>query len=332
MLTVPEILEQIDAVEFISQYCDLTEKNGEWWGLSPFKTEKTPSFSVNRETGWYYDFSSGVGGTLVDFVMRAENVSVYSAVQKLKQYAGIKEDTTGPPQRLAAARVARRFSPHVKRRQPPAHQFLSEDAMRRYEFDEGKLQMWADEGISWESMKKFDVKYDRLDSRIVYPIKDWSGKIISVCGRTCDPNWKAKGIRKYTYLGSLGTLDTIYAYFENKDAIIKQKEIILVEGCKSVLKLDTWGIHNSGALLTSHLSQPQFDKLVKLASYHGVRPVFALDEDVQVEKDELIQKLKRFTTVEYVDAHTGELEAKMSPVDMGEEVWRKLYAERRRLR
>jgi len=54
-LEVSDILDAVDMAEYISQYTDLKEENGELWGLSPFKDEKTPSFSVRPETGYFYD-------------------------------------------------------------------------------------------------------------------------------------------------------------------------------------------------------------------------------------------------------------------------------------
>jgi DNA primase len=58
-------ISSIDIVEFLSQYTELTEKNGEYWGLSPLKEENTPSFSVRKEENTFYDFSSGVGGNVL---------------------------------------------------------------------------------------------------------------------------------------------------------------------------------------------------------------------------------------------------------------------------
>ncbi len=55
MLETEDLIEEIDIVDYISQFVELEEKGGEYWGLSPFKEEKTPSFSVRRETGEFYD-------------------------------------------------------------------------------------------------------------------------------------------------------------------------------------------------------------------------------------------------------------------------------------
>ena len=59
-----DLIQSVDIVEFISQFVDLEEKNGEYWGLSCFKDEKTPSFSVRRDPPLFYDYSSGIGGDL----------------------------------------------------------------------------------------------------------------------------------------------------------------------------------------------------------------------------------------------------------------------------
>ena len=67
-MEVEEILDQVDILEYISQYCDFEKKGGEWWSLSPFTEEKTPSFSVNTEKQMFYDFSSGAGGNLIHFI------------------------------------------------------------------------------------------------------------------------------------------------------------------------------------------------------------------------------------------------------------------------
>ena len=90
------------------------------------------------------------------------------------------------------------------------------------------------------------------------------------------------------------------------------------------MKADTWGIKNTGAILTSHLNPYQMKILIKL----GCKVVFALDKGVDVREDDNIQRLKRYLDVEYIFDKDGLLEDKMSPVDAGEEVWKKLYERR----
>lgn len=331
-MEVSDIIDAVDISEYMSQYCEFEEKNGELWSISPFNPdERTPSFSLRPDAGVFYDFSVGFGGNIVDFIMRKDNVSLVGAINKLKKYAHITETDEGLVTRLEATRVAKQYRKTEKPRQQMTAKFLPDDYMDRYEFRKDKLQMWADEGITWDSMRKYGVRYDALDNRIVYPIKDYDGRIFSVSGRTCDPDFKAKGLRKYTYMGSIGTLATIYGFSDNREAILQSNEIILFEGAKSVLLMDGWGLNNTGALMTSHLSQNQFEFLIRLSSFSDIRVVFALDSDVDITKDDRIMKLLSYARVEWVQNRNDLLEPKMSPTDKGFDVWKRLYTQRRRL-
>lgn len=324
-MEVSELLEKVDILEYISQYCDFEEKNGEFWCLSPFKEEKTPSFSVNTEKQRFYDFSSGCGGNLIHFIRRYNNCSFLEAVEIIKKYANITDKLNITTKRLACTECAKKFkhSPHTAKESKST--VLSPTYMERYEFDKEKLQVWADEGISFKTMEKFGVCYDSFSDRIVYPIKNYNGDIINVSGRTLDKDFKEKGIRKYTYFMPLGCLDTLYGFSDNAQSILEKKEIIIFEGAKSVMLADGWDVTNSVAILTSHLNPQQLLFLIKL----GVRVVFALDEDVNILEDVNIKKLKRYVKIEWVKNFDNLLASKMSPVDAGLEVWQALYAKRR---
>lgn len=330
-MEVADIIEAIDIAEYISRFVELEEKGGELWGLSPFKEENTPSFSLNPEKGFWYDFSAGVGGNLIDFVMKYDNVSVRGAVNILKKYANISEKGEAAPHRLEATKIARKYRWRAKPRAVVTAKPLPANYMDRYEFRKDKLKIWADDGIGWDVMRKFSIRYDAFDNRIVYPIKDYEGNIISVCGRTCDPDFKEKRIRKYTYFQEIGTVDTLYGFSDNREAILASREIILFEGAKSCLKMAGWGFQNTAAILTSHLSPNQYQFLLKLSSWHGVRIVFALDSDVDITKDKNIMRLTQFARVEWVRNMENLLPEKDSPADRGLEVFKKLYEGRRRL-
>jgi DNA primase len=320
-MEISDLLESVDILDYIAQYTEFTEKNGEFWALSPLKEENTPSFSVRRETNSFYDFSSGVGGNVITFIRYYHKCSASAAVEMLKAYAGISDETFTPRKRLAALDVARRYQRKTKNTKDSKTTRLPDDYMDRYEVRPDKLAVWLDEGISAESLEKFQVRYDSFSDRLVYPIRDPAGNIINVSGRTVDPEWKEKKLRKYTYFKPLGILDTIYGFAENRRAIEKSGEIILFEGAKSVMLADSWGISNTGAVLTSHLNPYQMKLLIRL----GCRVVFALDKDVSIKDDHNIKKLKQYVRVEYVCDTDDLLTEKMSPVDAGYETWKKLY-------
>lgn len=331
-MEVSEIIEQVDILEYISQFCELEEKHdGEFWGLSPLKEENTPSFSVNVDKQRFYDFSSGKGGNVLDFICQYHGCEFRKGLAILKKYANITDDMSvegEAPKRLLSTTIAKRFRPNKHNRKESKSTILPADYMNRYELNRGKLAVWESEGITAESMDRFQVRYDPFSNRIVYPIKNTSGDIINVCGRTLDPQFKEKKLRKYTYFKPLGLLDTIYGLSENMEYIRQKKEVILFEGAKSVMIADGWGIKNTGAILTSHLNPYQFQLLIRL----GVTVVFALDAEVDIREDQNIRKLMPYVRVEWVRNKDGLLGDKDAPVDRGFEVFQKLYEERRRLK
>ena len=203
-----------------------------------------------------------------------------------------------------------------------------ENCMEKYEKVAEKLAVWESEGISRASLDKFQVYFDRFSNRLVYPIRNFDGKIVNIGGRTLDPDFKEKKLRKYTYFSNWGEMNVIYGLFENIAEVEKKHEIIIFEGCKSVLIADTWGIHNCGALLTSHLNPQQLKLLAKL----GVRVVFALDKDVRIREDHNIAQLKQYVNVEYLWDKDDLLDTKDAPVDKGVEVFKKLYEQRLKYR
>ncbi|MBP5462719.1 MAG: hypothetical protein J6Y20_11455 [Lachnospiraceae bacterium] len=323
-----ELIKYIDIVEFISQFVDLEEKNGEFWGLSCFKDEKTPSFSVRREPPVFFDYSSGIGGNVFTFVKYYYNCSAREAIDILKKYAGVGGEIAAPREKMSATVTCKRFSKPKSTQKQSKTTVLPDDYMERYEKNDEKLAVWQSEGISKASLDRFQVFYDSFSDRLVYPIRNIDGKIVNIGGRTLDPLWKEKKLRKYCYFHSWGTMDTIYGLAENMDFIKQEHEIILFEGCKSVLIADTWGIRNTGAILTSHLNPSQMKILARL----GCRVVFALDKDVRIRDDHNIAKLKQYVNVEYLYDKGDLLDEKDSPVDKGKEVFGKLYDERLKLR
>lgn len=323
-----ELIRSIDIVELASLFVDLEEKNGEYWGISPFTfpPENTPSFSVRRESGSFYDFSSGIGGTAVTLIQNCKKLSKSEAIKWLIKYAGGDGNNLRTHENMSATSVCKKFAPNVKKKRAGNMAGYGEDCMERFEIADDKLKTWESEGISRETLATFQVRYDRFSDRLVYPIKNENGKIVNIGGRTLDPEWKQKKLRKYTYLYKWGgSMSVVYGIFENMQYIRKRKEVIVFEGCKSVLIANTWGIKNTAALLTSHLSPEQMKILAKL----GCRVVFALDKEINIKKDHNIERLKRYVKVEYLIDKDGVLENKDSPVDKGKEVFLQLYSDKR---
>ena len=330
-MPVEELLDQIDIVDYISQYVELEQKGDEWWGISPFTDppERTPSFSVRRENRSWYDFSSGRAGNALTFTKFYFGCGGREAYEKLGSYLGLDEGQLVPRRKLTATTVCRQFLPQKSSQKTGEPIKLAPDYMIRYDQNLERVQLWRDEGISDDILRKFSVCYDHFSNRIVYPIRDLSGTIVNIGGRALDPDYKEKGQRKYNYFYKWPAgMNLLYGLYENLDHIREKREVIVFEGCKSVLKAASWGIDQCAAALTSHLSPAQMKILLTL----GVDVVFAFDKDVNIRQDHNIEKLRHYCNVFYLYDRDNLLDEKDSPVDQGMETFLTLYEGRLRYR
>jgi len=327
-LELSDLVAAVDLVAYIGQYRMLEQRrDGCFWGLSPFKEENTPSFNIDPAKQIYYDFATGQGGDALQFAKEYHGVSMAQAIQLLKEYAHITEDQV--PVRLDAVKIAKRYRQRQPAKPAGAPATLPGDYMdTMHENIPVKLSAWLAEGISAESMERFQVRYDSVSNRLVFPVRDMAGSIINVCGRTLDEDFKAKRIPKYVYMRSIGAMPTIYGFAENEEFIRAENRLILFEGAKSVMLADTWGIRNTGAILTSHLSEWQMRELIRLQ----IPVVFALDKDIDPREDKRVCRLSKYVTVEAIVDTESLLQPKMAPVDAGMEAFQKLYDMRIQIR
>src|ERR671918_2566744 len=94
----PQFLDELRArlpvSEVVGKRVKLKKAGREWKGLSPFNKEKTPSFTVNDQKGFYKDFSSGKSGDIFTFVMDTEGLTFPEAVERLASMAGLPMPVT----------------------------------------------------------------------------------------------------------------------------------------------------------------------------------------------------------------------------------------------
>ena len=82
---IQKLIDNLDIVEVISEYVNLKKSGSGYMGLSPFKEERTPSFSVSPVKNMFYDFSSGIGGNVIKFYQLINDVNFPQAVKELSQ-------------------------------------------------------------------------------------------------------------------------------------------------------------------------------------------------------------------------------------------------------
>ena len=327
------LIESVDIVDYIGQFTELTQKGREFWGLSPLKDENTPSFSVDPEKQCFCDFSSGKSGGVLQFIEAYYGCSTYRAILKLKEYVGT-DGVVLSRKKLDPAKVYKKYRGRDKTGNlHESVKKLPERVMDKYIWDLDELKIWIDEGISEEVLRDAEVRYDPITDRIVYPIRNIQGEIVNIGCRTLDPDYKAKGLRKYSYVQGWGSgMDVLYGLYEAREAALKSGYLILFEGAKSVLISRSWGVKNTAAILTSHLNTNQIQVLLSVCCLNNVAIIFALDKDVNIADDKNIRKLKRYLNVYYLQDTDNLLDEKDSPVDKGFEVFKTLCRNKKLLR
>lgn len=318
--------DQIDLLDYAqSQGYKFTYKSGIWWCSCPRHTDKTPSLAIREsDHSKYHCYSCGSGSDAIQFFRDIENLSFSEAAEKACRIAQVD------PSRLKASPTIEFMRKSLPKPWTPAtHEAIDEKLLEKYK--RGDISEWREEGIKQEVLDLFEVGYDVKENRICYPIRDETGKLINIKSRTLYKNYKELRIPKYSNRFPIGRL----SYFEGLNITLpdvsKSGEIILFESIKSVMKCYGWGVKNTAAVGNHSMTEDQLRLLLKLK----VNVIFAYDKDVDITRDQaiwrIIKKLKMFTSVFIITDKWNLLGEKDSPADKGEEVFRRLYKEKRRL-
>lgn len=184
------------------------------------------------------------------------------------------------------------------------------------------------QGLEYETQIEFQVGFDVQSERVIYPIHNQFGDIISIKGRTVDPQYKEKGIYKFLYLYNFNKMIELYNWHRAIDHIYEKKEVIIFEGEKSCWFAAQYGFLNCVAISGDDLSDHQV-KIIKELGIE-IKIIIALDKDKTV--DDFKKQGNKFGQSRRVyalwDAHNLlSKELKHSPVDMGAETFLKLYGD-----
>jgi DNA primase len=182
------------------------------------------------------------------------------------------------------------------------------------------------EGLHYETQTNFQVGFDVHSERVIYPIHNQFGDIISVKGRTIIPDYKEKGIYKFIYLYNFNKMIEFYHWHEAIYYILEKKEVIIFEGEKSCWWASQYGYMNCIAISGDDISDHQV-KMIKDLGIE-IKIIIALDKDKTT--DDFKKQGRKFGQSRQVyamwDSHNLlSKETKDSPVDKGEDVFVKLY-------
>lgn len=303
--TIDEILSRADIEQVVGRYVSFTKRSGQnYFGLCPFHSEKTPSFSVNPQKGLYRCWGCGKGGNAIGFIMDIEKLSYPEAVKFLGDQYGVpvewgEEDTNGTNE--------------LKERKKRVMNILTDAAgyyYKAFNSDAGKeaREYAARRQLSQKTLVNFGIGYapdgfdnlyrflkskgyedrdleecglftrskngnliDLFRGRLMVPIFDSFGKIIAFGGRNL-------GAELPKYVNSPDSLvykkqKHLYALNFAKQA--KSKQLIIVEGYMDAIAMHQAGITNTVAALGTAFTDSQ----LQLASRFAEEVVFFFDSD-----------------------------------------------------
>jgi DNA primase len=305
----PSLLDEIRArlpvSQVVSRKVALKRAGREFKGLSPFKQERTPSFTVNDQKGFYHCFASGEHGDIFAFVVKTEGLSFPEAVEQLAQEAGVPmpeagprdiqaEDTRARLYALVAAAAAYFEAQLAAPSGQEARRYLDKrgldrDAIARFGLGYapnsksalkeylGKAGFSTAEMIASGMLIAGDdipVPYDRFRHRVMFPIANHKGRVIAFGGRALDPDAPAK------YLNSPETPlfhkgGVLFNAHNARGPAHDKNQIIVVEGYMDVIALSEAGFPQTVAPLGTALTEDQLKLLWRMAP----EPTLCFDGD-----------------------------------------------------
>lgn len=298
---ITEIRQAARISEFISPHVALKRRGRSLLGLCPFHNEKSPSFSVDDDRGFYHCFGCSAGGNVFTFLMEHERLTFPEAVRKVASHYGIEvpEDGPGSERRdpsfyeinASAARYYRRFlveTEHGQRfREYLVERGIGEDVAEKFSVGAASpsgtgLARWlAREGIDLRKaaalgllVDRGGTAYDRFRDRLMFPIRDSQGRVIGFGGRQMGEGDGPK------YLNSPESevyqkSRALYGIYEARDALRHAETVLLVEGYIDVIALHQAGVAHAVATCGTALTAEQ----ARMIRRHAPEVVTVFDGD-----------------------------------------------------
>lgn len=280
----------------------------DWWGLSPFVNEKSPSFHVREDKGYFHCFSSGEHGDHFTWLMKTEGLTFPEAVERLAADAGLDMPQRSPEQKAAderrggltdAAEAACSFFQRALRSDAgrEALRYLKERGLKDETIAAFRLGYAPGDGGAFkDAMTKAGVReqelletglirrsdrggspYPFFRDRIQFPILDSRGRVIAFGGRFMG-DAKAAGVGKYVNSPDTALFDkgrTLYNLQNARQAAHDGQTVLVVEGYMDVIALAEFGLEAAVAPLGTAITEHQLQLLWRFAD----EPVLCLDGD-----------------------------------------------------
>ena len=336
-----EIKQRIKVSDIVSSKVKLKKRGKEFIGLSPFKNEKTPSFTVNDEKEFYHCFSTGEHGNIFDFVIKMENLSFGEAVKLLAKKAGMREFTFSKQDIVfenKKKKIQEIFTFFFKH----CHELIKTKYINSF------YEYLIKRGIQKETINLFEIGYcennsevlnklkrnnfsdeeiletglffkkennnqiiPRFYNRVIFPIKNYYNDYIGCGGRILDNTKFAKYINTpETLLYKKG--ENLFNYNLSRKLFGKYEDIFLVEGYMDVINFFDKGVENVAGILGTAITVPQ----IKLAWKNFKNIIICFDGDISGQTASYRAAEKIFiNTIPGKNAYIIQLQDNLDPDD-----------------
>lgn len=299
-----ELRARLSIVDVVSRRVPLTKKGQNYWGCCPFHNEKTPSFSVNEDKGFYHCFGCGEHGDIISFTMKSENVGFVDAIKELAEMAGLKLPEFKPRDPAVVQREESYFDITERAAAEYQKQLFTPTGAVALEYIRGR-------GFTDEMIKKYrlgyapknnliankfvntkqDVligtglcrrgdygMYDFFRDKLMFPIFSARGQVVAFSGRSLDGS-------EPKYINTADTeifhkRKTIFGFNFARDSIHRNNRTIIVEGQIDAIQMQCHGFPETVAPLGTALTEDHLAILCKA----NRNIVFCFDGDTAGQK------------------------------------------------
>ena len=301
-ISVDEILNDFNnksrLSDLISKYVQLTPRGNSFIGKCPFHNEKTPSFNVNDDKGLFHCFGCKIGGNAITFLTKYKNLSFKEAINELSIFAGLQihytetENLKTKKDLFSIFLEANIFFKDSLKKNKNASMYLTSrikksDVISNFEIgfcpsDQQLINFLEEKGFNFDEIKKTDLLiknsenkfFGRFRNRLIFPIFNFSEKIVGFGGRVINNNSKIKYINSQES-AIFKKSEILFGLKQNNENIKKNKNIILVEGYMDVISLAENDVKIAVASLGTTLSKTQ---ILKMWNYSNI-PYVCFDGD-----------------------------------------------------
>ena len=282
-----ELRARLSIVDVISHRVPLTKKGQNYWGCCPFHNEKTPSFSVSEDKGFYHCFGCGEHGDIISFTMKSENIDFKSAIKELADMAGLKVPEYKPRDPAQVAReesyiqiTDKAASVYQEKlfQECGAHALeyikkrgFTDDMIKKYRIGYAPknniisgtfTNVKQDTLISTGLVRRGDFGlYDFFRDKLMFPIFNANGSIVAFSGRSLDGS-------EPKYINTSDTelfhkRQTIFGFNFAREAIHRANRSIVVEGQIDAIQMQNHGFAETVAPLGTALTEDHIAILCK---------------------------------------------------------------------